>query len=87
MISAMRHKFNPSGRVPSLQIYALFLARDMGGGRRVVVETDCFLATKCIMDSNLDSSYPAMVAEDIEFLFNDFQYFRSKEPLRAEYLP
>jgi hypothetical protein len=31
MISAMRHKFNPSGRVPSLQIYALFLARDMGG--------------------------------------------------------
>ena len=31
MISAMRHKFNPSGRVPSVQIYALFLARDMGG--------------------------------------------------------
>jgi len=32
MISAMRHKFNPSGIVPSVQIYALFLARYVGGG-------------------------------------------------------
>jgi hypothetical protein len=32
MISAMRHKFNPSGIVPSVQIYALFLARYGGGG-------------------------------------------------------